>query len=48
MKFRTELMDVRPLLAAIRKSPWWQDTIERLTQPETPPKEPEKKDPNGR
>jgi hypothetical protein len=28
MKFRTQLVDVHPLLAAIRKSPFWQEVFE--------------------
>lgn len=49
MKFRTELLDPHPLLKAIRGSAFWQDIIERLVEPETPPKqkEPEKKGPDA-
>lgn len=30
MKFRTELMDVHPLLAAIRRSPYWASVADAL------------------
>ena len=36
-KLRTELLDPHPLLEAIRGSAFWQDIIERLVEPETPP-----------